>query len=261
MNIVRAAIYQYRCRDEAPAERLQRLDQALAAVEGELDLVICPELFLSGYNVGDRIRRLAEPRTGAFAEAASALARKRRTALLYGYPELEGSTVHNAAICIDADGRTIAHHRKLRLPNDFERAHFSPGSAYTLFTLKGWQIAILVCYDVEFPEAVRACAVRGAQLIVAPTALKKEWAFVARSMVPTRAFENGLFVAYANYCGSEGAFDYLGESCFASPSGKVTAGADQETLVTANLDANEIEAARRTLRYLDDCTIFGRLEG
>lgn len=258
-EILRAAIYQYQCREEGPAERLQRLDRALDDVEGKLDLVICPELFLSGYNVGDRIRRLAEPATGAFSQAASALARKRRIALIYGYPELAGNTVYNAAICIDAEGRTIAHHRKLRLPNDFERTNFSPGNAYTLFPLRDWKLAILVCYDVEFPEAVRACAVRGAQLIVAPTALKKEWAFVARSMVPTRAFENGVFVAYANYCGEEGDFEYLGESCFVSPAGKLTSAADRETLVTANLDAREIERARQALPYLEDCSFFDRL--
>jgi len=258
-DMLRTAIYQYRCRNEMPMERLRRLDRALEDSDGKLDLVTCPELFLSGYNVGERVRRLAEPQTGAFAQAAAVLARKRRTALIYGYPELADGAVYNAAICIDADGRVVPHHRKLRLPNELERTIFSPGNAYTIFQLKGWKVAILVCYDVEFPEAVRGCAARGAQLVVAPTALKKEWAFVARSMVPTRAFENGIFVAYANYCGAEGTFEYLGESCFASPNGKVTAGGAEETLVRAELDPGEIVAARRVLPYLDDCAIFDRL--
>jgi 5-aminopentanamidase len=259
-EILRAAIYQYRCRDEAPLERLARLDEALANRDGALDLVICPELFLSGYNVGgERVRQMAEPQDGPFSREASALARKRRTALLYGYPECVGSVLYNAAICIDAEGRTIAHSRKLRFPNAFEKATFTAGDCYTLFPLKGWKVAILVCYDVEFPETVRACATRGAQLVVVPTALKKEWTFVARSVIPTRAFENGLFVAYANYCGTEGSFEYLGESCFAGPTGKVTAGGAEETLVVATLDTAEIEAARRMLPYLDDCTIFERL--
>ena len=63
-GILRAAIYQYECRDEPPAERLQRLDRMLGANAGKLDLVICPELFLSGYNVGERIRQLAEAEGG-----------------------------------------------------------------------------------------------------------------------------------------------------------------------------------------------------
>ena len=259
MSPLRAAIYQYECRDESPAARLQRLDQMLAVHERELDLVICPELFLSGYNVGDKIRQLAEPRDGPFAQAAAELAKKHRTALIYGYPEQAAGVTYNAAACISRDGRTIAHHRKLRLPNAYEKSYFATGDAYTLFDLHGWSIAILVCYDVEFPEAVRACAVRGAQLVVAPTALKKEWAFVARSMIPTRAFENRCFVAYANYCGREGAFDYLGQSCFAGPDGRVTAGDSTEALVTATLDPAAITAARQALHYLDDSGRFAEI--
>jgi predicted amidohydrolase len=257
--ILRAAIYQYECRDEPPAERLQCLDRMLDKHRSKLDLVICPELFLSGYNVGDKIRQLAEPQGGPFAQAACALAKKHGTALIYGYPEQASAVIYNAAACIDHDGRAIAHHRKLRLPNAFEKSHFTAGDAYTLFDLKGWSIAVLVCYDVEFPEAVRACAMRGAQLVVAPTALKTEWAFVARSMIPTRAFENRCFIAYANYCGREGAFEYLGESCFAGPHGRVIAGGSAEELVTAELDQAEITAARQALTYLEDSKRFDEL--
>lgn len=253
---LRAAIFQYQCRDEAPLERLARLEQTLGAAQ--LDLVVCPELFLSGYNVGDKIERLAEPQTGAFAQAAAALARKRHTAIIYGYPELTDGTIYNAAICIGADGRTLAHHRKLCLPA-FEQGKFATGNAHTLFALNGWQVAILVCYDIEFPEAVRGCAQRGAELLIVPTVLKKQWGFVARCMVPTRAFENGLYVAYANLCGREGEFEYLGESRIIGPAGEITTAADQEALVTATLDASEIARARQALPHLQDCAVFDRL--
>lgn len=249
---LQAAIFQYRCRDETPSARLARLDAALSAAPDGLDLAICPELFLSGYNVGDRVAELAEAADGAFAAAAADIARKRRTALIYGCPERAGDKLHNAAICIDANGKTVAIHRKLKLPNDFERSRFTAGDAYTLFSLGDWRIAMLVCYDVEFPEAVRACAAAGANLVVVPTALKREWAFVARALVPTRAFENGLFIAYANYCGQENGFDYLGESCFAGPAGKAVAAGDDETLLVTTLDFAEAEEARRILPYLKD---------
>jgi predicted amidohydrolase len=260
MQPLHAAIYQYACCDEPPLERLARLDAALNANPDALDLVVCPELFLSGYNVGDRVRTLAEPRDGAFARAAADLARKRRVAMIYGYPERADGTIYNAAICIGANGRVLANHRKLVLPNDFERSHFTPGSACGLVELNGWSVALLVCYDVEFPETVRACAQRGAQLVVVPTALKKQWGVVARCVVPTRAFENGVFVAYANYCGREGAFEYLGESRFIGPTGAITSAADQETLVTARLDPADLARARRDLPYLQQCGALARLE-
>lgn len=256
---LRAAIYQYRCRQESPRERLARLDRMLDEAHGAFDLVICPELFLSGYNVGDQVRRLAEPQDGSFAQAAAALAKKHGSALLYGYPELAGNIVYNAAMCIGAEGKVLAHHRKLALPNAFERSNFALGDSHTIFDLRGWKIGILVCYDVEFPEAVRGCASRGAHFVAVPTALKSRWGFVARNVVPTRAFENGIFVAYANYCGREGDFEYLGESRFVSPTGSIISADDQEALLAADLAAADITQARRDIGYLRDCTIFRRL--
>jgi predicted amidohydrolase len=162
-------------------------------------------------------------------------------------------------MCIGSEGNVLAHHRKLALPNDFERGNFAAGDAHTTFDLHGWKIAVLVCYDVEFPEAVRGCAKGGAHLVAVPTALKRQWRFVAHNIVPTRAFENGLFVAYANYCGREGDHEYLGESCFAGPTGKIVAADDQETLLVAHLAAADIAQARREITYLRDCAIFERL--
>ena len=101
-KVLRAAIYQYRCRNETPAARIARLDEALRSRAGELDLVICPELFLSGYNVGEDIQRLAESQTGAFSNAIAALALKWKIALIYGYPERADNKVYNSAICIDS---------------------------------------------------------------------------------------------------------------------------------------------------------------
>jgi len=120
-------------------------------------------------------------------------------------------------------------------------------------------VALLVCYDVEFPEAVRACAMAGADIVVAPTALKAEWAFVARQLVPTRAFENGVFLLYANYCGRENGFAYLGESCIIGPGGEeiARAGSDEE-LIAGVLSRAQIAQARGRLPYLRDRTGLDR---
>jgi predicted amidohydrolase len=92
----------------------------------------------------------------------------------------------------------------------------------------------------------------GADLIVAPTALRAEWSFVARQLIPARAFENGAFLAYANYCGEENGFVYLGESCIIGPDGReiARAGAD-ETLLAAVLKREEVARARERLPYLE----------
>ena len=76
---------------------------------------------------------------------------------------------------------------------------------------------LLICYDVEFPENVRALALGGADFVIVPTALMQPFDVVARTIVPARAYENQLFLAYVDRCGREGAFDYCGLSCVGTP--------------------------------------------
>ncbi len=252
---LRVAIYQYAARDETPADRIARLASKLEELGGGgTDLVLTPELFLSGYNIGRTlVRERAEPADGPSAKAIAALARKHRTAIAYGYPERAGGAFYNSVQCIGADGQPLANHRKLQLPSDYERESFARGNCLTPFELNGWKAALLVCYDVEFPEAVRGCALGGAELVIAPTALRDRWGFVAHKMVPVRAFENGVFLMYANYAGREGDWTYLGESCVIGPDGSEVARAGKgEELRRGTLDPALIEPVRTTLPYLRD---------
>jgi len=242
---LKLAIYQYSAREESPDGRLRRLDDTLRkAKDASFDVVVCPELFASGYNVGSRLADFSEPQDGSIAQAAGTIARKHQTTLIYGYPEKAGEGRFNSAMVVGKDGRRQANHRKLRIPNGFETQWFAPGDRYTMLDVAGFRIAVLICYDVEFPETVRACALAGADIIAAPTALKAEWAFVARQLIPARAFENGVFLAYANYCGRENGFSYLGESCIIGPDGSeiARAGADE-----AELDAVDLDIVDRNL--------------
>jgi 5-aminopentanamidase len=246
------AVYQYAARDETPQERLDRLSRLLAkSPDRKLDLVVCPELFASGYEQKARVLEFAETQGRSFEVAAAALAERHNTTLVYGYPEHTGGKRFNSAMIVDPNGDRT-NHRKLLLPR-VERELFRPGDRYTWFEVAGWRLALLICYDVEFPEAVRACVLDGADLIVVPTALKEEWAVVARHVVPTRAFENGVFLLYANYCGTCNAVTYLGESCVIGPDGSDVARARRSgTLLTGVLVHEQIHDARRRLGYLED---------
>jgi predicted amidohydrolase len=246
---VRAGVFQCAGGGLTPTQRLERL---AAALEREPpDLVVCPELFMSGYNVGDSLTALAEPRGGAFARQVAALARSSGSAIVYGYPERDGARLYNSAACIDPAGKVIANHRKLRLPPGFEPDYFAAGGGLTLFEVKGVRCSILVCYDAEHPEAVRAAAEAGAQAVLVPTALVEDWSSVAFQMMPTRAFENGIWLVYANHAGTENGSRYLGASCIVAPDGKdaARAGAGEE-LISADLDPQAVTAAQARLPYL-----------
>ena len=246
---MRVGVFQPSAGGLTPDERLARLELALQGKQ--LDLVVCPELFMSGYDVGDLLANLAEPCGGAFCSKIQALAKHRGTAIVYGYPELVQGCFYNSAACIDSDGHIVANHRKLLLPPGFESRYFVPGNDLTVFQLGPVTYSLLICYDAEYPEAVRAVAEAGAQVVLVPTALTRRWRSVAFQMMPTRAFENGIWLLYANHAGSENNSDYLGASCIISPDGTdaARAGTDEE-LVSTDLDVLQVQAAQVRLPYV-----------
>ncbi len=250
---MRVGIFQPEAVPSTPGRRLERLDAALAAEDG-LDLIVCPELFLSGFGDPERIRRHAEPRDGPSSEAAAAIAAKHGVALVYGYPEAEDGKLYNAALYVSKSGEQRANHRKRALPTPYEEGLFALGTEATLVTLdNGLKAGLLICYEAEIPEAVRACAVAGAELVIVPTALGVDWRVVSRQVIPARAFENGVFLAYANHAGQEGAMNYIGDSVIVSPLGEDLARAgSSESLIAADIDPSILPAIRRRLPYLRD---------
>ena len=151
------------------------------------------------------------------------------------------------------NGMRLGGHRKLAIPPGFEADHFKRGEGCSLFIYKGLQIATLICYDAEFPETARHVASMGAELILVPTALGAQWDWVSKTMVPTRAYENGVFLAYANSAGTENGMGFLGQSFIAAPNGKelARAGASPE-LIYAELKREQVTKAQSRLPYLND---------
>ncbi len=241
-----------------PAQRLERLEDSLhdrrQAGRDCPELVLCSELFASGYYVGDALLQRAEAQDGPVIRRLGQIAKRFDTAIVCGYPEQGEHGVYNAAAFVAADGSLLANHRKcINAPGGYEDRYFLPGDTPTLVDYAGWRIALQICYEIEFPEAARRAALAGAQLILAPTALGAEWEVVASRVVPARAFENGVWVAYANHAGHENGIDYLGGSKIVAPDGVIEADAGPgETLTRCVIDLARVHAAQRRLPYLRD---------
>ncbi len=234
-----------------------RLDWLRATLERraapQADLLLLPELFATGYNIGDAVAARAEPVDGPIFAAMAGMARRFGIALHYGFAEREADLVFNASVCVAPDGARLSHYRKLAIPPGAERRHFAPGQGCALFDYRGFRIATLICYDAEFPETVRHVAALGAQLVLVPTALGAEWGWVAQRMMPTRAYENGVYLAYANSAGTENGMAFLGDSVIAAPDGVelARAGRDPE-IIGAELEAARVVQAQKRLPYLAD---------
>lgn len=254
---MRIAIFQGPAKSGPPDANLELLARiAHQAAEAGAQLLICAEMFLSGYNIGaEAARRLAEPCDGPSFQRASAIAQNTGIGLIYGYPELgEDGVVYNAAVFLAADGARLANYRKCHLFGALDRAMFAAGDQPVVIAeFGGITIGLLICYDVEFPEAVRLLAQAGADFLVVPTAQMAEFTYVAERMIGVRAFENQMFVAYANRCGAEGDLVYCGSSVVAGPDGHdlARAGADEE-LIIAEIDPARLAVSRRANPYLLD---------
>ncbi|MGJ0204120.1 carbon-nitrogen hydrolase family protein [Leucobacter sp. gxy201] len=240
------------------AGNLAALERAAEhARDAGAELLITPEMHLTGYNIGDGIGTLAARQP---LEGVRDIARRVGIAIIAGGPErLPESSVDsqngvaNSAWLVDSDGTVLSRHRKLQLFGELDRAHFTAGhEPITLAEYRGFRIATLICFDVEYPETTRAAALAGADLIAVPTAQMTPFQFVNEHVIRVRAWENSAYVAYVNQIGADGDFDYVGRSVIADPFGHhlAEAPAAEEALVLATLDHGTLHRAREQNPYL-----------
>lgn len=248
---MRIAVCQARASLGNKAENIAAIASAArAAGSWGADLLVLPELFLVGYNIGSRVRDLAEAASGPSLQAIAEIARNESCAIAVGFPERDGEKIFNSSALIDAQGILVAVYRKIHLFGPTERELFTPGREIVVSRIKNRMIGMAICYDIEFPEFARALTRRGAEIIIVPTANMSPYFEVPQTFIRARALENGVFVAYANLCGSEGELHYTGLSGITGPDGLDLARAGQrgEALLIAELPSDYPSAALSTQR-------------
>ncbi len=215
------------------------------------ELLITPEMFVTGYAVGDGLPELAAT---DFLGPVQALAARLGIAILLGGPERTDGGVHNAAYFVDELGKVRSCHRKSHLFGDLDRRQFIAGDRlFGLVEFRGVRIATMICYDVEFPETVRAAALAGAHLVAVPTAQMEPFTFVAEQVVRTRAWENQVYVAYVNHDGAEEQLAYVGRSSIVAPDATVLDSVEHGTrIIYATVDPDVVDGQQQTNPYLAD---------
>jgi len=197
--------------------------------------------------------RTAFDKDGSVAQQIANIAKAHSVAILYGFMEACGDKRYNSVQLVKSDGQLLLHYRKTHLWGDLDRQLFTPGNTLApVADLNGWSISTLICYDVEFPETVRALSLAGAELVLVPTALMQPWRFVAEQLVAVRAAESQVFIAYANLVGSERNTHYEGRSCIVGPDGEFlsSACASDNALLHVTLEKSSLRTTRQNLPYL-----------
>ena len=240
-----------------PAGNLAALEASARAAAGAgASLLLCPECWLCGYNIGAAAATLAEPFDGRSANRIAAIAHRHALAIVYGYAERDvaSSLIYNAVQAIGPDGARLAQYRKTHLFGPAERAAYQAGDQFVApFEFGGFKLGLLICYDIEFPEVARCLSLAGAELLLVPTALTAEYQTVPSLLVPARAVENQIFIAYCNHSGVEDGMRFLGGSCLVAPDGATLAAAGAgEALLIAEIDRRTLIAASKIYPYRDD---------
>ena len=239
-------------------------EQAVRAKAQGADILLLPEMYLSGYNLTPQdAQRHAITQDGL--ATAQDIARSLSLALVFGYPEQVGGGIANSAVLIGPDGAVLLNYRKAHLFGPMEREIFKEtGAAFPVATLHGQKIGLLICYDIEFPEAARRLALAGADIILIPTALSEPYEGVPTHIIPARAYENQVYIAYANHSGAENGLSYIGLSNICGPDGArlAMAGAGEE-LLFAETNSTHHAAVREADKFLQDrrADIYGQLNG
>ncbi len=236
------------------AHNLAAVDRAAAQAKADgADLLITPEMFLTGYDCGPIDAVLNQGHD--LQRSAADIAARHQIALLVGLPlHMPDGSVGISALFVDDTGKVLGQYTKSHLSgwpvNDNDRFTAGP-QATALVDYRGVRIAILICMDLEFPEPARLAALAGADLIAVLTSNMEPYAGINEHLVWTRAWENQTYVAYVNRCGVEGKTHYVGLSSVYAPNGDLLARADDRpALLSADIDLHEIQSARNAFNYL-----------
>lgn len=263
---------------ENPADNLKKqMEMISSAALGGAKIICTQELFLSKYFCIDLDAEkfaLAEKIPSPTTDSLCGLAKELDVVIIASLFENRGNEVyHNTAVTIDADGRIVGKYRKTHIPHDphfEEKYYFAPGDlGYGSSNTKYGNIGVLVCWDQWYPEAARATALNGAEIIFYPTAIGglsgeseaevEKFHNAWQTVQCGHAVANGAYVAAANRVGIERSKDgssiiFWGGSFCADPYGSVIAKASksEEQILFADVDFNVVKDFRRTWPFFRD---------
>jgi predicted amidohydrolase len=222
-------------------------------------IVIFPELNLTGYMPRDDLFKLAEPMQGPTVRSVLKLAKDTRKDIIFGLP-VKDDAIHghifNSSLLATGDGR-LFRYDKMYLPTfgPFEeRMFFAGGRMPVVAAGLHARMGLMVCYDIFFPELAKLETLQGAQILVnisaAPTTSRPSF----QKVLPARAVENGVFMAYVNMVGVHGGLVFNGGSVMLDPRGEEVSRAPdlKEDIVEAEIDLGDIAVARRMRPLIRD---------
>lgn len=200
----------------------------LKAKKEDSSLLVFPELYLTGYSVGNNMEEMAETVDGTYMSQVCQLCKKHSINIVLSFPELgEQNTYYISSAFIDSKGEVLGVYRKVHL-FDTEKLHFTPGDSFSVIDTPLGRVGMMICFDVEFPEIARALKLMGADFIVIVNANMEPYEELHHIFARSRAMENEIPVIICNRLGTEENLNFCGDSMVISATGEILLSLKQE---------------------------------
>jgi predicted amidohydrolase len=250
---MRVGFYQFKPVFGKVDRNLKKIVSALGNVDA--DLIVLPELALSGYYFQDReevIQYAEDPTNSARLDSLSALCKEKDFYLVSGFAEKSRDKCFNSAVLIGPQG-PMHIYRKLHLFNT-EKFCFDEGDTeLQVNTIMDCRIGMMVCFDWVFPEVSRSLALLGADIICHPSNLVLSY---CQQTMLTRSLENRVFTVTTNRCGLEkrpqGEIKFTGKSQIVAPNGDLLYRATSQRETLHIMDIDPTDAHDKSITALND---------
>ena len=225
----------------------------------EARMVVFPEMFLTGYNLGDDVFRKAVDIEGDAVDRLVEICAETGKTAIMGMPrkdEVVRGEVYNSSVAIHPDGELNVydkwHHPNFG-PFD-EKRYFRPGRHLCVVRVEEMRLGLIICYDLFFPELLKQYALLGCDGVVCLSAAPTVTLRFFETLLPARAIENTIFMIYSNVLGNERNLVFSGGAQVWGPRGdrKVRGEDFEECIVEWDIDLEEVEKARRMRPTLKD---------
>ena len=239
-------------------ENLGYYGELLRRISGKTDLAVLPETFSTGFTMN--VEPLADEMDGITVNTIKKWAADYKMAVAGSFIAKDNGKYYNRAFFITPEGDSLFYDKRHLFQMGEENQYFTAGDNRLVVSYRGWNICLLVCYDLRFPVWSRNVNNEYDLLIYCanwPEARKKVW----KILLQARAIENMSYVCGVNRVGIDGkGFTYRGDSLIISPKGKklADAGKREEVTRTVSLSMDEISELRSKFpawKDADDFTI------
>jgi len=271
MKNIKLSLIQTNASDQVEGNIQRQEELVIKAAEGGGQIICLQELCTTTYfcvDINPDHFKFAVEASNELIKRFQTIAKKHEVVILLPFFEKETDGIYyNSMAVIDADGSHLGTYRKMHIPDDpgfHEKYYFTPGdSGYQVYDTAYGRIGTLICWDQWFPEAARITAMKGADILIYPTAIgvledeseddRNSFHDAWRTMQRSHAIANGCFVASINRVGTETGTTFWGSSFVAGPFGEILAEAgNQEEILTADVNFSTIEEQRQTWPFFRD---------